>query len=124
MQSFYPIKTKLFLVAALFSGFGLQAQVLTSKQIDSVAEKTLSTFNVPGVAVAVIKDGKVIHAKGYGVRSIKTNLKVDENTLFGVASNTKAMTAASLGMLVDEKKITWDTKVTDVILNLKCTTLT
>jgi CubicO group peptidase (beta-lactamase class C family) len=119
MQSFYPIKTKLFLVAALFSGFGLQAQVLTSKQIDSVAEKTLSTFNVPGVAVAVIKDGKVIHAKGYGVRSIKTNLKVDENTLFGVASNTKAMTAASLGMLVDEKKITWDTKVTDVIPEFK-----
>ena len=119
MQSFYSIKTKLFLVAALFSGFGLKAQVLTSKQIDSVAEKTLSTFNVPGVAVAVIKDGKVIHSKGYGVRSIKTNLKVDENTLFGVASNTKAMTAAALGMLVDEKKITWDTKVTDVIPEFK-----
>lgn len=119
MQSFYPIRAKILLVAALFSGLGVQAQVLTSKQIDSVAEKTLSTFNVPGVAVAVIKDGKIIHSKGYGVRSIKTNLKVDENTLFGVASNTKAMTAASLGMLVDEKKITWDTKVTDVIPEFK-----
>ena len=119
MQSFYPIRAKVLLVAALFSGFGVQAQLLTSKQIDSVAEKTLSTFNVPGVAVAVIKDGKIIHSKGYGIRSIKTNLKVDENTLFGVASNTKAMTAASLGMLVDEKKITWDTKVTDVIPEFK-----
>lgn len=104
----------LFLLA-----FNAEAQILTAKQIDSVAEKTLATFNVPGIAVAVIKDGKVIHSKGYGVRSIKTNLKVDENTLFGVASNTKAMTAAALGMLVDEKKITWDTKVTDVIPEFK-----
>lgn len=119
MRIFYPFQNKLLLVALLLSGFSLQAQVLTSKQIDSVAEKTLSTFNVPGVAVAVIKDGKVIHSKGYGIRSIKNNLKVDENTLFGVASNTKAMTAASLGMLVDEKKITWDTKVTDVIPEFK-----
>ncbi|TKC12278.1 serine hydrolase [Pedobacter polaris] len=118
MQIYFRL-FKLCLVALLFSVTSLNAQILTSKQIDSVAEKTLSTFNVPGVAVAVIKDGKVIHAKGYGVRSIKTNLKVDENTLFGVASNTKAFTAAALGMLVDEKKITWDTKVTDVIPEFK-----
>lgn len=119
MVSFYRIQTKLFILSLFIAGTGLQAQVLTSKQIDSVTEKTLSTFNVPGIAVAVIKDGKVIHAKGYGVRSIKTNLKVDENTLFGVASNTKAMTAAALGMLVDEKKLTWDTKVTDIIPEFK-----
>lgn len=110
---------KLLFVGSLLSVTTLNAQVLTSKQIDSVAEKTLATFNVPGVAVAVIKDGKVIHSKGYGVRSIKTNQKVDENTLFGVASNTKAITAAALGILVDEKKITWDTKVTDVIPEFK-----
>jgi len=113
------LKTKLGFIALLLASTGLSAQILSSKQIDSVAEKTLSTFNVPGIAVAVVKDGKVIHSKGYGVRSIKTNLKVDENTLFGVASNTKAMTAAALGMLVDEKKITWDTKVTDVIPEFK-----
>ena len=110
---------KLSIVTLLFTTTGLNAQILTSKQIDSVVEKTLATFNVPGIAVAVIKDGKVIHAKGYGVRSIKNNLQVDENTLFGVASNTKAITAAALGMLVDEKKITWDTKVTDVIPEFK-----
>lgn len=110
---------KLSVVTVFLTATSLSAQVLTSKQIDSVVEKTLTTFNVPGIAVAVIKDGKVIHAKGYGVRSIKNNLKVDENTLFGVASNTKAITAAALGMLVDEKKITWDTKVTDVIPEFK-----
>lgn len=119
MVSFYHLKTKLLLAGLLLFGTSLQAQVLTSKQIDSVTEKTLTTFNVPGIAVAVIKDGKIIHAKGYGVRSIKTNLKVDENTLFGVASNTKAMTAAALGMLVDEKKMTWDTKVIDIIPEFK-----
>jgi len=119
MVSFYLLKTKLLLAGLLLFGISLQAQVLTSKQIDSVTEKTLTTFNVPGIAVAVIKDGKILHAKGYGVRSIKTNLKVDENTLFGVASNTKAMTAAALGMLVDEKKMTWDTKVIDIIPEFK-----
>ncbi|MFW0715673.1 serine hydrolase [Pedobacter sp. N23S346] len=110
---------KIIPVLFFFSQANLQAQVLSSKQIDSVVEKTLTTFNVPGIAVSVIKDGKIIHLKGYGVRSIKTNQKVDENTLFGVASNTKAFTAAALGMLVDEKKITWDTKVTDVIPEFK-----
>ena len=66
---------KLFFIGSLLSVTSLSAQVLTSKQIDSVVEKTLTTFNVPGIAVAVIKDGKVIHSKGYGVRSIKNNLK-------------------------------------------------
>eukprot|EP00388_Colpodella_angusta_P022408 GDKJ01057283.1.p1 GENE.GDKJ01057283.1~~GDKJ01057283.1.p1 ORF type:complete len:515 (+),score=29.78 GDKJ01057283.1:1551-3095(+) len=113
------MKKSILLFVLFACAFNVKAQVLTAKQIDSVVEKTLTTFNVPGIAVAVVKDGKVIHAKGYGVRSIKTNLKVDENTLFGVASNTKAFTAAALGILVDEKKITWDTKVTDVIPEFK-----
>lgn len=110
----------ILLFAGLSFGFlHTGAQVLTSPQIDSIANKTLSTFNVPGIAVAIVKDGKVIHSKGYGVRSIKTNLPVDENTLFGVASNTKAFTAAALGVLVDEKKITWDTKVVSIIPDFK-----
>lgn len=119
MNFIFRNKLQLALAVLLSTTFTLRAQVLTSKQIDSVTEKTLTTFNVPGIAVAVIKDGKLIHAKGYGVRSIKSNAKVDENTLFGVASNTKAFTAAALGILVDEKKITWDTKVIDVIPEFK-----
>ncbi|TDG37985.1 serine hydrolase [Pedobacter changchengzhani] len=107
------------LISISFIALCTSAQVLTSKQVDSLVEKTLTTFNVPGIAVAIVKDGKVIHAKGYGVRSIKSKQKVDENTLFGVASNSKAFTAAALGMLVDEHKVTWDTKVTDVIPEFK-----
>jgi CubicO group peptidase (beta-lactamase class C family) len=66
-----------------------------------------------------VKDGKLIHAKGYGVANLKTGEKVDENTLFGVASNSKAMTAALLGQLVDEGKIKWDDKVTDYVPEFK-----
>lgn len=108
--------TFIILSSSIFSN---QAQTITSAEIDALVERTLKTFDVPGIAVAVIKDDKVIHAKGYGVRSLKTQQKVDENTLFGVASNSKAYTAAALGMLVDEKKIKWDTKVTDIIPEFK-----
>lgn len=79
----------------------------------------MKTFDVPGMAVAVLKDGKVYHKNTYGVRSIKTGAKVDENTLFGVASNTKAFTTAALGQLVDKGKLKWDTKVTDLIPEFK-----
>ncbi|HEV8080678.1 MAG TPA: serine hydrolase [Chitinophagaceae bacterium] len=88
---------------------------LTSGQIDSLTKLTLKTFDVPGIAVAIVKDGKIIHSQGYGVRSLNTKQPVDENTLFGIASNSKAFTAAALGMLVDENKIKWDDKVTDYI---------
>lgn len=115
------MKMRFMLILAGISMFvcSATAQVLTSPQIDSIVNKTLTTFNVPGIAVAIVKDGKVIHSKGYGVRSIKTNLPVNENTLFGVASNTKAFTTAALGILVDENKITWDTKVVSVIPDFK-----
>ncbi len=96
-----------------------QAQPITSTEVDQLTERVLKTFDVPGIAVAIIKDCKVIHSKGYGVRSLNTQQKVDENTLFGIASNSKAYTAAALGMLVDEKKILWDDKVTQYIPEFK-----
>ena len=95
------------------------AQLLTSAQIDSIALLTLKTFDVPGIAVAIVKDGKVIQAKGYGVRSLNSKLPVNEFTGFGIASNSKAFTAAALGMLIDEGKLKWDDKVTDYIPEFK-----
>lgn len=97
----------------------LTAQVITSAQIDSLTELTLKTFDVPGISVGVIKDGKLIHAKGYGVTSLRTGQKVNENTLFGIASNSKAFTSAALGMLIDEGKLKWDDKVTDYVPEFK-----
>ena len=105
------------IITILIVGINLyaNAQVISSSQIDSLATLTLKTFDVPGIAVAIVKDGKVIHAKGYGVRSLNSRLPVDENTDFGIASNSKAFTAAGLGILVDEGKLKWDDKVTDYI---------
>ncbi len=113
------MKKSIVLLCLLALSFITHAQVITSPEIDALVEKTLKTFDVPGIAVAVVKDGKVIHAKGYGVRSLNTKEKVNENTLFGIASNSKAFTAAALGMLMDEEKLTWDTKVNDIIPEFK-----
>jgi CubicO group peptidase (beta-lactamase class C family) len=92
---------------------------LTGSQIDSIVNQTLKTFDVPGIAVGIVKDGKLIHAKGYGYSSLNTNQRVNETTLFGIASNSKAFTAAALGMLVEESKLKWDTKVNDILPEFK-----
>ena len=109
------------LALALFPGAG-RAQTtapvtapLDVAAVDAVVARTLAGFDVPGMAVAVVKDGRVVLAKGYGVRSLATKAPVDANTLFGIASNTKAFTTAALGLLVDEGKLRWDDKVTDYI---------
>ena len=87
--------------------------------VDAVVARALKAFDVPGMAVAVVKDGQVVLAKGYGVRSLKTQAPMDANTLVGIASNTKAFTAAALGLLVDEGKLRWDDKVTAYIPEFK-----
>lgn len=103
----------LLLLSALFVRAG--GQPLSTKQIDRLAKRVIKEFSVPGIAVAVVRDDSVIHMKGYGVRSIATRKKTDEHTLFAIASNTKAFTVAALGILVDEGKLKWETKVIDVI---------
>ncbi|MEO6904763.1 MAG: serine hydrolase [Ginsengibacter sp.] len=102
-----------------FINVSIFAQPITSGQIDALVEKTIKTFDVPGIAVAVVKDGKIIHEKGYGVTSLNTMEKVNEHTRFGIASNSKAFTVAALGILVDEGKLNWDDKVTDYIPEFK-----
>lgn len=109
--------TVFFIILAAYSLSN--AQALSSEAIDSLVERSMKTFDVPGIAVGVIKDGKIVHAKGYGVRSLNTPQKMDENTLFGIASNSKAFTTAALGILVDEGKIKWDDKVRDYIPEFK-----
>jgi CubicO group peptidase (beta-lactamase class C family) len=99
----------------ILSFISVNAQIITSHEIDSLVEITMKTFDVPGIAVAIVEDDKVIHSKGYGVRSLSTKQKVDSNTLFAIASNSKAFTAAALGILTDEKKLTWDDRVIDYI---------
>ena len=78
---------------------------------DRYAESARTTWNVPGMSIAIVQDGKVLLAKGYGVRELGKETPVDADTLFGAMSTTKAMTAVTMAMLVDEGKISWDDKV-------------
>src|SRR5262245_21797317 len=100
-----------FCLILLASAQGL-AQTEPPPDLDAYVARALNEFEVPGLAVAVVKDGKVALAKGYGVRKLGEPAPVDEQTLFGIASNTKAFTAAALAILVDEGKISWDDPVT------------
>jgi CubicO group peptidase (beta-lactamase class C family) len=79
--------------------------------LDAYAAKAAKDWKVPGLAIAVIKDGKVVLSKGYGVRQLGRSEPVDEHTLFAIGSTTKSMTSALIGMLVDEKKLAWDDPV-------------
>ena len=76
--------------------------------LDQYFEEARAKWDVPGMAVAIVKDGKIVHVGGYGVRELGGRELVDQNTLFAIASNTKAFVAASLASLVDEGKLTWD----------------
>ena len=93
----------------------LAAAAFAQESIDRVVEKARKTFDVPGIGVAVVKDGQVVFAKGFGVRKLGDPAPVTANTLFGIASNTKAFTAASIAMLVDEGKVHWTDRVIDYL---------
>jgi CubicO group peptidase (beta-lactamase class C family) len=110
------MKTYLFLL--LFMPF----LVLAQKKVDAALSKKIQEFDsyvtqaqkdweVPGLAIAVVKNGEVIFKKGYGVRELGKPEPVDTQTLFACASTTKAMTVACMGMLVDEGKINWNDEV-------------
>ena len=79
--------------------------------IDAYIEKGMSDWELPGLAVAVVKGDKIILMKGYGTREIRKELPVDENTIFAIGSTSKAFTSLSVGFLVQDKKISWDDPV-------------
>lgn len=90
-----------------------RAQNAPPGDLDEYVARAMKTFEVPGMALAIVKDGTVVMAKGYGVRKLGDPTSVDENTLFGIGSNTKAFTSAALATLVDEGKLNWDDPVND-----------
>ncbi|OQP67168.1 hypothetical protein A3860_02065 [Niastella vici] len=87
--------------------------------LDAYVEKALTDWQIPGVAVCVVKDGKVVVMKGYGVRELGTTDKVDENTLFMIGSNSKAFTATALAMLHVDKKLSLDSPVIKYLPDFK-----
>ncbi|MEO8780282.1 MAG: serine hydrolase [Rhodanobacter sp.] len=100
----------------------LNVQALASPplhDLDGYVRQTMQQWQVPGMAVAVVKDGKVVLAKGYGVRELGKPDKVDADTLFDIGSNTKSFTAAALGTLVSAGKLDWDAHVADHISDFR-----
>ncbi len=78
---------------------------------DAFVEKTIQDFKVPGLAIAIVKGGEVVYAKGFGYRDVEQKLPVTADTLFAIGSSTKAFTTFTLATLVDEGKLEWDKPV-------------
>ena len=89
------------------------------KGFSEFAAKTMAEWKVPGMAVAIVKDGKVIFAEGFGFRDVEQGLKVTPHTLFPIGSCSKAFTAADVGILVDEGKVGWDEPVRTYLPDFK-----
>jgi len=94
----------ILLILFLFLSPVLTGQQVDVQKLDEYFSSAIEKFEIPGVAIGIVKDDSVIFAKGYGDG-------ITPNTVFGIASMSKAFTAASIGMLVDENKISWDDKV-------------
>src|SRR5690349_16461192 len=88
---------------------------LSPSAIDATVTRAMSAFHVPGMAVGIVQDGRLVYAKGYGVREAGKSARVDADTLFQIGSNTKAFTAAALAILIDEGKLHWDDRVIDYL---------
>ena len=112
----YTKPIRLFtLLVVLLTVFNLNASAQTPKKpiqsLDAYYAKALTDWNVPGMAIAIVRNDSVLLSKGYGVLEVNKPEKVTDKTLFAIASNTKAFTAAALAILVDEGKIKWDDQV-------------
>jgi len=92
----------------------LLANPVLPDDLDAFIEREMEAWRLPGLAIAVVHDDKVILAKGYGVRQVGKPAKVDADTVFAIGSTSKAFTAAAIGSLVDAGKLRWDTPVVQV----------
>ncbi len=113
LNQIYPLFCLVF--GLIYDSPAVSAGELTEKNIDAVVERAMDVFQVPGMAVSVVHNGKVIYSKGHGVLEINEAQQVDHNTLFQIASISKAFTAASLALLVDEGKLNWKDRVIDYL---------
>jgi CubicO group peptidase (beta-lactamase class C family) len=103
------------LTAALGLPLPAQKRAPALEGFEAYVENAIKEWGVPGLAIVVVSGDAVVHARGYGVRTVGRPEAVDEHTVFAVGSTTKAFTAALLGMLVDEGKLRWDDAVTKLL---------
>lgn len=107
------------LVTILIGSSSLAQDNSKSKKLNVMIEEGMKEWQIPGLSAVVVKNGEVVFKKTYGIKDIETKEPVDENTLFSMASTTKALIAISLGILVDQKKISWEDKVIDHLPSFK-----
>lgn len=91
------------------------AQAAPPPDIDEYVARALQAFDAPGFLLAIVENGKTVHAKGYGLRQLGSKARADEHTIFPIGSCTKAFVSAALAILVDEGKVAWDDAVADVL---------
>jgi CubicO group peptidase (beta-lactamase class C family) len=108
----------LVLTGLVMSNYATAASSVKQSQEQKV-QKIMQRFQIPGVAIGIIQQGKVIQAQGYGVKTLGQPEPIDANSIFKIASNTKAFTAAALAILVDEGKLNWDGKVQTYLPDFK-----
>ena len=101
----------LFLMVVVLLALSHAAGQQPLQELDKLIPQAMHDLEIPGLSIAVVKDDAVVLTKGYGVRKLGEPARVDEHTLFMIASTTKAFTAASLAMFVDEGKLKWDDPV-------------
>ena len=82
---------------------------------DAFATSVMAEWKVPGLAIAVVQDGKIVYARGFGYRDLDKKLPVTPHTIFGIGSCSKAFTATTMGILVDEGKLEWDKPVREYL---------
>lgn len=109
--SFVRIACSAVPLGAVLLAASAQAQGGPLRGLDAYAEDAMRDWNVPGMAVAVVKNDSVVYMRGFGVRELGRPERVDAHTSFAIASTTKAFTATAVAMLVDEGKVRWDDPV-------------
>ena len=113
------MKTKLITLLFFVTFFSITAQEIDFAKFDRYVKKSMRDFNMPGLAIGVIQNGDIVFQQGYGVSKVGEPQRISTNSMFGIASLSKAFTTASIGMLVEDGKLNWDDKVTKHLPNWK-----
>ena len=113
------LSPKILVCCLLVSGLSMftnaESATLNQKKIHQIMQQ----LQIPGAAIGIVKNGKVIAAQGFGVKTLGNNAPIDTHSIFKIASNTKAFTAAALAILVDEGKVSWQGKVQHYLADFK-----
>ena len=113
------MKKYLLLLFGLFIVAAVDAQNDKLKKFEQYVDSAFNKWDIPSVAVAVVQDGKIVYAKGFGYTDWDKKEKVNKNTLYPIGSISKSFTVLALAQLIDNEQLTWDTKVKDIIPDFK-----